>query len=318
MKNTKESSTHSTQKKSLTYFDSDQLSDVIKGASFELQQLGKGAFRADLFSVSLGKGILDRGHYSRSVLTEGTFSQENMTFGFIHKANAEGHLNGEVMQQHDILLSDEGGPLDYHLAPHSLWSSFQFKHNDLLKTGIKLPKSSSTIYRLGEEMQKNFSFKLEGVFKYLEGTNKALSPSINQNMLYNHILEIYAHTLNHITSITDLKRSESDLLAKKIYHYIHDNADEPIQMIHLTELIGKSERTVERIFKKYFNLSPYTYLKIHRLNRIRNSLMQADNPSAVNITYIAMENGFMQMGYFCGEYKKMFGETASETLKRAI
>ncbi|MEA3455016.1 MAG: helix-turn-helix domain-containing protein [Campylobacterota bacterium] len=87
-------------------------------------------------------------------------------------------------------------------------------------------------------------------------------------------------------------------------------------MIHLTELIGKSERTVERIFKKYFNLSPYTYLKIHRLNRIRNYLIQANNPSTVNITHTAMANGFMHMGYFASEYKKTFGERPSDTLQR--
>ena len=316
MKNTKDSCTPRIHKQTLTCFDSDQLSDVVKGASFGQQQLDKGAFRADLFSVSLGGGILDKGHYSLSLLTEGTFSQEYMTFGFVHEANSEARLNGEVMHKHDILLSDEGGPLDYCLAPNSFWSTFQFKRNDLLKTGIKLPKNSSTIYRLDKEMQKTFSLKLGGIFKYLEGGNEALLLSINPDMLYNHILKIYAHTVNHATSITHLKRTESALLAKKIYLYIHDNADEPIQMIHLTELIGKSERTVERIFKKYFNLPPYAYLKIHRLNCIRNYLIRAVDPSTVNITHIAMANGFMQMGYFTSEYKKTFGETASETLQK--
>jgi len=318
MKNTKEAGTPPIQKQTFTCFNGDQLSDVVKGASFELQQLDKGAFRADLFSASLGNGILDKGYYNLSVLTKGTFSQEYMTCGFVHEANKEGHLNGEVMHKHDILLCDEGGPLDYCLAPDSLWSTFQFKRNDLLKTGILLPKNSSTIYHLDKEMKKAFSLKLAEIFKVLEGTNETLSPSVNPDMLYNHILEIYAHAFNHATSITHPKRTESALLAKKIYQYIHDNADEPLQMIHLTELVGKSERTVERIFKRYFNLSPYTYLKIHRLNRIRNCLMQADNPSTANITHIAMANGFMQMGYFCSEYKKTFGETASETLRLAI
>jgi AraC-like DNA-binding protein len=46
--------------------------------------------------------------------------------------------------------------------------------------------------------------------------------------------------------------------------------------------------------------------------------MQVDKPSTVNITHIAMANGFMQMGYFASEYKKMFGETPSETLRRVI
>ncbi len=306
------------QKQVLTCFDSDQLNEVVKGADFELNQLDKGSFRADLLSISLEKGILDRGCYNRSVLTEGTFTQDYITCGFIHHTEKEGYLNGSTMQKYDMLLSDKGGVLDYHLAPNTTWSSFQVKPEDLHKTGIALSKDSSKIYRFSPQMQQTFSFRLGEVFKLLENTHDDLASFINKEMLYNHILEIYAQAFNHATSITHLKQTESALLAKKIYYYIHDNADEPLQMIHLTELVGKSERTVERIFKKYFNLSPYTYLKIHRLNRIHNNLMHVENPSTANITHIAMANGFMQMGYFCGEYKKTFGETPSETLRQTI
>ena len=90
----------------------------------------------------------------------------------------------------------------------------------------------------------------------------------------------------------------------------------PLQMIELTALTGKSERTIERIFKKHFGIAPYAYLKIHRLHLIRNKLIDARESIAVNIGDIAMENGFMQMGYFGSEYKKLFNETPSQTLQR--
>ena len=315
MKYVKDTNTPRIQKQTLTCFDSDQLSDVVKGASFELQQLDKGSFNANLFSASLGKGVLDRGYYNLSVLTQGTFSKEYMTCGFIHETHSESRLNGEVVQKYDMSLSDKNEPLEFSLAPNSLWSSFQFKREDLLKTGILLPKNSSMIYHLDNNTKKDFTSQLNTIFKYLEEKDNTL---FNADILYNHLVSIYAQALNHTTSQIHLQRNESKLLAKKIYHYLHDNAGEAIQMIHLTELTGKSERTVERIFKKHFAVSPYAYLKIHRLNRIRNYLMQVDDPSTVNITHIAMANGFMQMGYFASEYKKTFGETPSETLQRVI
>jgi len=47
--------------------------------------------------------------------------------------------------------------------------------------------------------------------------------------------------------------------------------------------------------------------------------MQAEDPSSVNITYVAMKNGFMQMGYFCGEYKKnIWGDTLRNTSTMTI
>ena len=83
--------------RTLTSHDIDQLSDVIKGASFEIQQLDNGNFYTDLFSSSLRKGILDKGYYNRSTLTKATFPKEYMTFGFIHNTPIEGRLNGEPM-----------------------------------------------------------------------------------------------------------------------------------------------------------------------------------------------------------------------------
>lgn len=314
MKNTKDIISQGMQKQTLTCFDADQLNEVVKGASFQLHQMEKGSFQADLFSTSLGKGTLDIGQYSRLILSEGTFSPDSMTFGFLLDAKGEGRFNGSLVKEHDMLLSEEGSPMELYLAPDTLWEVFQFKREDLLKTGVDLHGHSTTVYHFNKEMQQNISLKLGKIFTYLKGIDHSQTSSISSMMLYNHILSTYAHAIGHAHTSTPLKRNESALLAKKIYHYLQDHAKAPIQMIDLTALIGKSERTVERLFKKYFGVPPYTYLKLHRLHLIRKRLMQRD-PSCINITHLAMENGFMEIGYFGREYKKTFGETPSETLK---
>ena len=299
---------------SLTHYDIDQLADVVKGASFEVHQLDKGKFHSDHLNVSMKKGVLDKGYYNRATLTKGTFSQEYMTFGFIHDTPKEGRLNGESMHKHDILLSNENGPLDYSLAADSHWSSFQFKREDFLKTGIKLPKNDSIIYHLDTKTIHSFSHQLNALSIHLQETEEA----INSELLYNHILSLYAYAANQTTSLKLLKRSESFLLATKIYEYMHEHAAEPIQMIDLTQLTGKSERTIERIFKKHFGVTPYTYLKLHRLHLVRNALMKQEGVNSINITQIAMKNGFMHMGYFGGEYKKLFNETPTDTWKNTV
>ena len=304
------------QKQSLTCFDSDLLRDVIKGASFDLHQVNKGSFQADMFHASIGKGILDSARYSNSILTEGTVSKDNMSFGFIHHCKNEFNFNGNTLQKHDILMGDEGGPLSSCIPGDTHWSSFQFKRDDLLKLGIKLDRDNSKIFHLNPKMQHDFSTKLGGILHYLEKENDKKVAQINTELLYHHILGIYANALDHIKDISHLKRDESFILSKKILTYLKDHADQPIQMIELTALAGKSERTIERIFKKHFGIAPYAYLKIHRLHLIRNHLLQEKESGTTNIGDVAMKNGFMQMGYFGSEYKKIFGETASETLRK--
>lgn len=304
--------------RTLAYHDIDQLSGVIKGASFEIQQLGNGNFHTDLFSSSLKKGILDKGFYNRSTLTKGTFSEEYMTFGFIHDTTQEGHINGETMQKHDVLLANENAPLDYALAANATWSSFQFKRDDLFKTNITLPKTENAIYVLDKKTKSRLARELSTIFAQLKEIDNNPGTSLNSDMLYNYVLSLYAHAVDQSTSLTYLKRNKSFFLARMICEYLHEHATEPIQMIDLTHLTGKSERTIERIFKKHFGIAPYSYLKIHRLHLVRNILMKQERIDSINITQIAIYNGFMHMGYFGSEYKKLFNETPSETWKKHI
>ena len=318
MNDTENSTLSSIHKQTLTCFDSDQLSDVIKGASFDLHQVGKGSFQADMLHISLGTGILDSARYSNSILTEGTISQNNMSFGFIHDSKGESTFNGNILRKHDVLMGDEGGPLSSCMAKNSHWSSFQFKRDDLLKLGIELEKNNNKILHFNKDMREDLSSKLGGILDYLKKESDEKLAQINKELLYHHILGIYANALDHTKDISHLKRDESLFLSKKIRTYLNDHAGQSIQMIDLTALTGKSERTVERIFKKHFGITPYTYLKIHRLHLIRNQLLQRDESVTTNIGDIVIKNGFMQMGYFGSEYKKIFGETPSETLRRVI
>ena len=256
MNDTENSTLSSMYKQTLCCFDSDQLCDVIKGASFDLHQVNKGSFQADLFHAFLGKGILDSASYSASILTEGTISQDNMTFGFIHDCKGESIFNGNILRKHDVLMGDEGGPLSSRMAEDSHWSSFQCKRDDLLKLGIKLDKDNNKILHFNKEMREYLSSKLGGILSYLQEADEHQLALINKDFLYHHILGIYANALEHSKEISHLKKDESFSLSKKIRTYLNDHANTAIQMIELTALTGKSERTIERIFKMHFGITP--------------------------------------------------------------
>lgn len=317
-KKTENNSVKSINARSLEYYDMDQLSDVVKGASFEIEQLENGNFHADLFSATFIKGGLDRGRYNRTTFTKGIFSEEYMTFGFLLDAHEESRLNGKTFQKHDILLGNENMSVDYYLPPDSTWTSFQFKRDDLFKTNIILPNRESTIYTLDKKIKSTFAREVSNIFTLVEEMCDNPDTSLNSELIYNYLLSFYARSIDQNASNTPLERNESLTIARKIYSYFHEHTAEPIQMIHLTHLTGKSERTIERIFKKHFGVSPYTYLKLHRLHLVQQRLMKQESIDSGCITQIAMDNGFMHMGYFGSEYKKLFNEMPSETLEKHI
>jgi AraC family transcriptional regulator, ethanolamine operon transcriptional activator len=78
--------------------------------------------------------------------------------------------------------------------------------------------------------------------------------------------------------------------------------------------LNATERKIRRSFNSFFGIGPAKLAKFHRLNRVRRKLIEgaADNKvldvlSACDIT---------EFGRFAGEYKAIFGENPSDTLKR--
>jgi AraC family ethanolamine operon transcriptional activator len=77
--------------------------------------------------------------------------------------------------------------------------------------------------------------------------------------------------------------------------------------------VGVSERTLQYAFRAYVHMSPLAYLRMCRLNRVRETLLASD-PQATTVTAVAMCFGFLHLGRFSLEYKRAFDEAPSTTL----
>lgn len=62
-------------------------------------------------------------------------------------------------------------------------------------------------------------------------------------------------------------------------------------------------------------MSPMSYLKILRLQSVYR-VLKANQSNNTTVTETATRFGFYHLGYFAQDYKQMFDELASETLKR--
>jgi transcriptional regulator GlxA family with amidase domain len=92
--------------------------------------------------------------------------------------------------------------------------------------------------------------------------------------------------------------------------------DEPLRMASLCCALAVSERTLRKAFHKIYGLPPYRHLRFLRLSQARGALLAADG-QVVTVTEIATGFGFVELGRFSVEYRKVFGESPSTTLQRA-
>jgi AraC family ethanolamine operon transcriptional activator len=88
--------------------------------------------------------------------------------------------------------------------------------------------------------------------------------------------------------------------------------DAPIYVGELCEAAGVSERTLRNAFQSLYRVSPIRLLHLRRLHQVRRILR--DDVGA-SVTDAALRFGFGNLGRFAVEYRQLFGESPSHTLR---
>lgn len=97
---------------------------------------------------------------------------------------------------------------------------------------------------------------------------------------------------------------------------LQTSGDEALSMLEICKHVGVSRRKLNYCFQEILGMSPMKYQRITRLNRTQQALKQAQ--AGENVFDIASRWGFWHMGQFSQDYKRLFGELPSATLRAAV
>jgi AraC family ethanolamine operon transcriptional activator len=112
-------------------------------------------------------------------------------------------------------------------------------------------------------------------------------------------------------------RSRQATVAGRIHAYLQSRGAEPVTSEELRTALSISERTLRRHFHDVYGASPARFLRNRRLHLARRALRSPVN-ATVNVTEVCTGLGFYDLGRFASDYRSMFGERPSETLRRAV
>jgi AraC family ethanolamine operon transcriptional activator len=98
--------------------------------------------------------------------------------------------------------------------------------------------------------------------------------------------------------------------------FVMRNIDQPLQIVDVCRALGVSRRALQYSFQDVLNVSPVAYLRLVRLNGARRDLVNASK--TLQVKEVAARWGFWHLSRFSAEYKQMFGELPSQTLRRTL
>jgi transcriptional regulator GlxA family with amidase domain len=105
-------------------------------------------------------------------------------------------------------------------------------------------------------------------------------------------------------------------LVKQVTGLARTRIDVAIHIAELCRLTSVSQRTLRNAFQVVHGATPYRYLRTVRMTEARKALLSAESESAT-VTEIATRFGFFELGRFAVEYRRVFSESPSATLRRA-
>jgi AraC-like DNA-binding protein len=90
---------------------------------------------------------------------------------------------------------------------------------------------------------------------------------------------------------------------------------EPVYLAEICGVVGASERTLRTCCQEHLGMGPIRYLWLRRMNLAHRALVNAD-PALSTVTEVVTEHGFWELGRFSVEYRALFGESPSASLRR--
>lgn len=122
---------------------------------------------------------------------------------------------------------------------------------------------------------------------------------------------------NYSAALDAERTGPAPIYIRNVEQYIRGNADQPVTLHDLAGIAGVSERTLQAGFRRFRHTTPMEYLRDYRLDLAHQGLV-VSTVGGRSVTDVALACGFNHLGKFAKCYRARFGETPSETRRRAL
>lgn len=134
--------------------------------------------------------------------------------------------------------------------------------------------------------------------------------------MQNSVLEAVTDLCASVEEAKEVPRSEMQhsQIVRSVRQFLLDNSDRAISVRELCAIFHVSRRTLQYAFDRVLGIGPNAYLKILRLNGVRRDLRRRE--MRISVQQAASHWGFWHLSQFAKDYRTLFGELPSATVKR--
>jgi len=297
----------------------EDLANSVEGFfQLEAAQLEPGLYRSRIDFIAAGSIFFYREHYPLRTHLAGELLHNR--FGLAIPQQGPGlKFSGEEMNCQRLASAMTGEEMDVHAPRGMKQFVLLMDHERLLEmageTGLSAPACQalqpgrSTMPLVAKPLAvAALSQALGDLLRRATADELMMDAASLEDWIYSVTLSILD------VAEVPFGRPSAAVLVRRATEIV-DAHGRPLGIAELCRTMRVSLRTLEKAFLNVAGLGPHTFFLRRRLNHARSVLLR-EEPGRRNVTEIAGELGFSELGRFAVRYRQMFGESPSETLGR--
>ncbi len=296
--------------------NAEEVTNDAHGWELDINEMTKQPFEVHIRGVHTYHLQLSLMDYHAAMMIDGGYPEGAVTFsciqtnGLIHEKNRTYHNN-------DIIMLNDNKPFDLIVSAPCFLYTLAIEKEILereFESFFKIPFTQvyreQDIYLDPVKSEAYYSLFKEEMEILKERSQENISREMYASLEIEILKKLFSYFLFRPKEINYLPKYIRDgrvLLAK------HINATYTIA--DMVEDLKISKRTIQHGFKHYLGFTPKEYQQYIRLNGIRKTILNVKDPH-ITLSEIAGNYNYFHLGHFSAEYKKFFGESPSETLRK--
>jgi len=301
----------------VTFDDFEALCEMTKGWNLELSKLDTTPFCGKLFQLAAQDLSLMHFDFNCHLKQKGEPPKGLQTIAIPSSPEFRIFWRNQYVTGNSIMVFPYGGDLQAISDPSFNVYSLGIDQMALFKKAEALGFPDFEQNFLTAEVHQCKPDAMNHIRKTLckltRMTTETEISAMRESILFQLAYLIATASTGHTLPSRKDKRIE---LLRQADQCIISNPDEPVTVHNLSETTGVSKRTLQYAFGEFYGVTPKAYITAVRLNAVRKLLKHST--SKQRVADAANAWGFWHMGKFAADYRKLFGENPSETLRSCV
>jgi len=294
-----------------------QHSQMLNDWSLSYQQISKGRFSGDLHELHLDGIQIFKEKITESVFQQGDSQPDSLCFGVFEHLSGDARWLGEPINLNDLTFTHNGGELMLKTPKHSSLCGVSIPNeliHDLIDETALSKINSIKNSAFSTQVRQQIDYMLTGLIQHpISATNQHARRQFHSDI--RGLVSNFANLLNgNEPAQQHINRTKFIIKARRTVAMLHEaiieNRDKSLTIDDLCKISFTSRRGLHNCFIAVTGQSPAAFLKIVRLNGVKQALVNGDRET---VSEVAMDWGFWHLSQFTQDYKKMFAELPSQT-----